>query len=136
MTRATLGLLTLLLTAWPAHANSIERFGPSSTDGTHHFARAISSFSGAPTRSWFEDNDLRARASHSHFDGDFDGPNDGRFRFHHKWERADCDPSDPSPSVTPSVAAVPEVPTAWLLLLGTLTLLGFDRVRVLLVRRS
>jgi len=126
MTRATLGLLTLLLAAWPAHANSITRVD----DGSHHFAGAISSFSGVRTRSWFEDNDFRGRASQSHFDRDFDGQS----RFHHKWERADCDPSDPSPSVTPAVAAVPEVPTAWLMVIGTLTLLGAGRLRGLFER--
>jgi hypothetical protein len=129
MTRATLGLLTLLLAAWPAHANSIKRVDFPS-DGTHHFAGAIASLSGVRTKSWFEDNDFRGRASQSHFDRDFDG----QFRFHHKWERADCDPSDPSPSVTPAVAAVPEVPTAWLMVIGTLTLLGAGRLRGLFER--
>jgi hypothetical protein len=63
-------------------------------------------------------------STHSDFDRDFDSI--GKVRFSHESYRVHC---DPQPSVDPSVTAVPEVPTAWLLLLGSLALLGARRLR-------
>jgi len=67
-------------------------------------------------------------SAHSDFDRDFDSI--GKMRFSHESYRVHCDPkSSGNPDDVPVVAAVPEVPTAWLLLLGSFALLVARRLR-------
>jgi hypothetical protein len=133
MNRVSLTLLAfILLGLRPAHANSIERLD-FPLHSTPHFDGTISSFSGVGTSSWFGENDV------SHSDLEFHSPEKNGIRSALRWSREQCgrSPSDsngPVPSVTPSIAAVPEVPTAWLMMLGTCTLLSVGRVRGLFER--
>jgi len=67
-------------------------------------------------------------STHSDFDRDFDSI--GKVRFSHESYRVHCDPKPSGdPDDAPVVAAVPEVPTAWLMLLGSFAILGARRLR-------
>ena len=128
MSRSFLICLTMLVLACPVFANSVKAF--EDPDNHPHFAtyshREI--FSSREDRLW-ETSSLRKRF-------DFDDSEKKKVHFFHRSEREDCD-WDPDPSVGPPVvSAVPEVPTAWLLLLGTITLLGSGRLRSVFARRS
>ena len=53
-----------------------------------------------------------------------------KVRFSHESYRVHCDPKPSGdPDDAPVVAAVPEVPTAWLMLLGSFAILGARRLR-------
>jgi len=126
MSRSFPIFLTVLLLACPVFANSVKvsEARPAHPYFVSSLHREV--FSPRENRSW------EVASSSKRFD--FDDSEKSKVHFFHRSERQNC---GPRPLVDPPVvAAVPEVPTAWLLLLGTLTLLGFDRVRVLLVRRG
>ena len=125
MSRSFSICLSILLAASPVFANSVKAF-----EGSQHFApySHFEVFSPHASSSW-ETSSLR-----EHFEHDFDDSEKEQVHFFHHTNRVDCDPR-PVPSVDPAVSAVPEVPTSWLLLLGTVTLLGSARLRPIFAGR-
>jgi len=128
MSRSFRICLTVLLLACPVFANSVKVSEARSAHPYFVSSLHLEVFSSRENRSW---DTASRRASF-----DFDDSAREKVHFFHRSERQNCGPRQSVDPPVVAVAAVPEVPTAWLLLLGTLTLLGFDRLRVVLVRRS
>ena len=118
MTRMNVVCCLILLGVSPVYASSIR---PLQSRENPSFHLALSS----------ADKHTFAASAQSDFERDFDSI--GKVRFSHESYRVHCDPKPSGdPDDVPVVAAVPEVPTAWLLLLGSFALLGASRLRAAL----
>jgi len=118
-----------VVTLWfacPLFANSVKAFESQSRHPNFAAYSHREAFSSRENRSW------EIASSRKHFD--FDDSEKNKVHSFHRSERVNC---GPVPSVDPAVAsAVPEVPTAWLVLLGTVILVGSSRLRSVLAPRS
>jgi len=125
MSRSISICVAILLFVSPLFANSVRAFESQSRHPNFAAYSHREAFSARENRSW------EIASSRKHFD--FDDSEKSKVHFFHRSEREHC---DPVPSVDPlDVSAVPEVPTAWLVLLGTLTLMGSSRLRSVLALR-
>lgn len=140
MTKAIVSALFVVLTAWPLHADSIKSFECSRGAAWPAHGDSIKSFNS--TREGFENSTYRFRTTTSHDKEEFGERSSKRnffdredykkhVRFSHETrrERYDWDPDD---AVVAATAEAPEVPTAWLLVLGSLALFGAGPLRRIL----
>jgi len=117
MTRMNVVCCLVLLAVSPVYASSIRPLQSRENPSLHFKLDSADKHSFGLTSS-----------AHSDFAREFDSI--GKVRFSHESYRVHCDPKPSSdPDDAPVVAAVPEVPTAWLMLLGSFAILGARRLR-------
>ncbi len=120
MMKAIIAFAIVFLAAWPAHGDSIKSSSQRFENHSYHFRTTIRQHK----------EEFWERSSNRNFfdRDDWFSSNKKHERFFHETRHERCD-WDPDDSVVTTTAEAPEVPTAWLLVLGSVALFGAGRFR-------